>query len=244
MSERQFIYGINPVKEALRGNRSIYEVFIYKGRNPNTVKSIIELCKRRGIKVSFVERSFFSSFPKAHQGIAALTESPPSLSIEDLFEISHQKGEPAFYLVIDSVQDPRNLGAILRTAEVAGVHGVVLPKKRIARGETVEKASAGAMQHLPIVNVPNIKHALSKFRERGITVYAAEADGQILYWEADMTGPLTILIGSEGEGIKKTVKSYADSVITIPVRGKINSLNVSVATGIILYEVLRQRRKI
>jgi 23S rRNA (guanosine2251-2'-O)-methyltransferase len=146
--------------------------------------------------------------------------------------------------VVDSVQDPRNLGAILRTAEVAGVHGVVLPKRRIARGKTVEKASAGALQYLPIVNVPNIKHALSKFRERGITVYAAEAGGQMLYWEADMTVPLTIVIGSEGEGIKRTVKSYADSVITIPIRGKINSLNVSVATGILLYEVLRQRRKI
>ncbi len=234
------IYGVNPVLEALRSGR-VTEVYICSHRKRPALREILDLCERGSIRVTWVERSFFSGFPKGHQFIAASVQRPPPLQIEDLFQITRQRGEPAFYLVIDSVQDPRNLGAILRTADATGVHGVVLPKRRVAHGPTVEKASAGAIYHLPLVVVSNIKHALNAFRQEGVFLYAAEAGSETLCWEVDLAGPFALVVGSESEGIKRTVRDMVDSIISLPMRGRVNSLNVSVATGVILYEALRQR---
>lgn len=168
----------------------------------------------------------------------------PVYTLNELLLISEGKAEPPFYLIIDGISDPRNLGAIIRTAEVGGVHGIIMQKRRVAGGDVVAKASAGATEFMPVVRVPNIKHAMMELRGRDITVLGAEADAGALYWEVDLTIPLAIVVGSEGKGLHETVKRYCNSLITIPVKGRINSLNVSVATGIVIYEVLRQRASV
>lgn len=204
---------------------------------------IVSLIKKRGLKITitYVERAFFSSFPKGHQGLAAEVTAGKEITITDLFEISERRGEPPLYLMVDGVTDPHNLGAILRTAEVAGVHGVVLEKRRVATGETVSKASAGAVEYLPIMRVPNLKHLLPEMKERGITVVGGEADAGEVLWDADIGGPLVLIVGSEGRGIRRTVREACDILVKIPIYGHINSLNVSVAAGILLYEIRRQR---
>jgi 23S rRNA (guanosine2251-2'-O)-methyltransferase len=236
-----WVYGVNPVREALRGMRTVYEVFIYRNKAPGIKSEISRLSMKKAVKVSLVEKRFFSDFPKGHQGVAARVSDERTYSIEDLFNISKQRKEPPFYIIIDGVVDPGNLGAILRTAEVGGVHGVVVQKRGTASGETVSKTSAGAIEYMPVVKVANIKHAIRAFRERGLTVYGAEADSETTYWLADLRGPLALVIGSEGKGIRKTVRQYCDHLIKIPILGRIDSLNVSVAAGILIFETVRQR---
>ncbi len=237
----EWLFGVNTVLEALRAGRPVHEVFVYRERKEKTREEILSLAARRSIPVSLVDKSFFSAFPKGHQGVAARAAPASRYSLEDLLDISRQRGEQPFYLIIDGVADPRNLGAIIRTAEVGGVHGIILQKRGVASGETVAKASAGAVEHMPLVRVPNIKHAMRELSNEGVTIYSAEARADRLYWSADMTIPLAIVVGSEGGGIRETVKRYCDCMIRIPVRGRINSLNVSVATGILVYEAVRQR---
>ncbi len=242
--EGPWLYGINPVIERLRSGCAVQRIYILRSRSGSVIRRILEYAKARGVPVERVDRSFFSSFPSGHQGVAARVAGPEkTYSVEDLYDLSAEKGEPPFYLLLTGITDPHNLGAIIRTAEVAGVHGVIMEKRRVASGMTVAKTSAGAIEHIPIVRVSNIKHAIMGMKERGITVYAAEADGEILHWDADLRAAVAILLGSEGEGIRPTVKKYCDRTIRIPVRGKVNSLNVSVAAGVLLYEALRQRMK-
>ncbi len=237
--EYRIIYGINPLREALRAGRDIRNLYVLKGRR--IPPEIVSLIKKRGLKVNHVEKAFFSSFPKGHQGLAAEIAAGRKFTITDLFEISERRGEPPLYLMVDGVTDPHNLGAILRTAEVSGVHGVILEKRRVATGETVSKASAGAVEYLPILRVPNLKHLLPEMKERGITVVGGEADAGEVFWEADMDGPVVLIVGSEGRGIRRTVREACDILVKIPVYGHINSLNVSVAAGVLLYEIRRQR---
>ncbi len=237
----QWLYGVNSVREALRAERTVHEVYVYRERTDRIKNEIVALATRSGIRVKFVDKAFFSGFPKGHQGVAVRVSSEKVVGLEDLFNISRRKGEPPFYLIVDGVVDPGNLGAIIRTAEVGGVHGIILQKRRVASGETVAKASAGAVEYLPAVRVSNIKHVMRELREKGVTIYSAEAQAGELYWAADLTIPIALVVGSEGKGIRPTVKRYCDQMLKIPVLGKINSLNVSVATGILVYEVVRQR---
>jgi len=237
----QWLYGVNSAREALRSGRIVYEVCLHRGRTDRIRDEIAALAVRRGVRVRYVERSFFSEFPKGHQGVAVRVGPERMVDLEELFSISSRKGEQPFYLIVDGVEDPRNLGSIIRTAEVAGVHGLILQKRRVASGETVAKASAGAVEYLPVVRVSNIKHAMRELSARGVTIYSAEAEAEELYWSADLTVPLAFVVGSEGKGIRTTVKRYCDHVVRIPVLGRINSLNVSVAAGILVYEVVRQR---
>ncbi len=237
----QWLYGVNSVREALRAERTVHEVYVYRERTDRIKSEIVALAARKGISVKFVDKSFFSGFPKGHQGVAVRVSPEKAVSVEDLFSISRRKGEEPFYLIVDGVVDPGNLGAIIRTAEVGGVHGIILQKRRIASGETVAKASAGAVEYLPVARVSNIKHAMRELREKGVTIYSAEADAEELYWAVDLTIPLALVVGSEGKGVRTTVKRYCDHMVKIPVSGRINSLNVSVATGILVYEAVRQR---
>ncbi len=238
----EWIYGINPVIESLRSDRKIRTIYISKKRVED-INKIIEIAKAKGISIEFVEKDFFDSrFPKGHQGIAVVAEKKAHLTIDELIEIPLIKGEKPFFLIIDLIEDPRNLGAILRVADATGVHGVVYQSYRSA-GITgaVIKASAGAIEYVNLTEVVNIKHAIKKMKDSDITIIGAEAGSKLTPWEKDMTEPLAVVIGSEGKGLRKTVREMCDTIVSIPMKGKVNSLNVSVACGIICYEVMRQR---
>ncbi len=241
--DTHWIHGVNPVIERLRSNAPVQNIYIYRNKRGSQVRKIIEYAKDRRIPVEYVDKSFFSSFPPGHQGVAArIISTKRRYSLQDLYGLSASKREPPFYVIIEGITDPHNLGAIIRTAEVAGVHGIVLEKRRVASGMTVVKASAGAIEYIPIVRVSNIKHAIVDMKNEGIAIYGAEADGDLLYWDVDFKEPVAIVLGSEAEGLKPSVRNYCDSIIKIPVKGHINSLNVSVAAGVLIYEALRQRK--
>lgn len=240
--EKEWIYGVNPVIEAVRSGRNIIRIYISRGRKEK-LDFILKEAERRHIDLRILDKEFFGSrFPKGHQGIAALTAGRAYLSVEDLLDIPAQKGEEAFFVLLDCIEDPRNVGAIIRTAEAAGVHGIILQAYRSASlGPEAVKTSAGAIEYVPVSIVPNIKNAIRLMKDKGISVIGAEAGDNPAPWETDLSGPLGVVIGSEGRGLRRTVKDICDIIVSIPMRGRINSLNVSVATGILLFEILRQK---
>jgi 23S rRNA (guanosine2251-2'-O)-methyltransferase len=238
----EWLYGFNPVLEAIKSGRKIKTVYISKQRHEH-IQKIIEMANAEGIPVEFAERDFFDTrFHKGHQGVAAVVAQRRLLSIDELLIIAERSGEAQFFLVLDLIEDPRNFGAILRVADAAGVHGVVFQSHRSA-GITpiVSKASAGALEYVNLAEVVNIKHAIDKMKRLNITIVGAEAGAELTPWKIDMKGPMAFVIGSEGQGLRKTVREVCDFVVSLPMRGKVNSLNVSVATGILSYEVIRQR---
>ncbi len=240
----EWLYGFNPVLEAIKSGRKIKTVYIYKQRHEQLQK-IIEMANTEGITVEFAEREFFDTrFHKGHQGVAAVVEKKGFLALDELLSIPEKKGEPAFFIILDLIEDPRNFGAILRVADAAGAHGVIFQSHRSA-GITpvVSKASAGAIEHVNLTEVVNIKHAIEKMKKLDITIVGAEADSELTLWDIDLKTPIAIIIGSEGQGLRKTVREMCDLVVSLPMRGRVNSLNVSVATGILSYEVIRQRLK-
>jgi 23S rRNA (guanosine2251-2'-O)-methyltransferase len=242
MRAEEWIYGFNPVLEALRAGRNIKAVYVSSGRHEK-VSEIRKESEIRGVPVETAGNTFFDSrFPKGHQGVAARVIQRGYVSVDELLAIPSGRNETPLFIILDGVEDPRNFGAILRSADAAGVHGVVIQSHRSASlGPEVAKTSAGAVEYVPVSMVPNIKHAIREMKERGITVIGAEAGDYPALWEVDLTVPLTVIIGSEGMGARKTVRGACDIIITIPMRGKINSLNASVASGILLFEILRQR---
>jgi 23S rRNA (guanosine2251-2'-O)-methyltransferase len=237
-------YGLNPVMEALRSGRAIKAIYVSSGRR-KLVGRLAEEAKRKGIETKTKDPEFFDSrFPKGHQGVAAETAARRYLSVDELLDIPAKKGEPPFFIIIDCVEDPRNLGAIIRSAEAAGVHGAVLQEHRSARpGPGVMKASAGAAEHLPVCMVPNIKNAIEAMKRADIKVIAEEAGRYPSAWEADLRTPAALVLGSEDKGIRKTVREKCDVTVSLPLKGKVNSLNTSVAAGIVIYEILRQNQK-
>jgi 23S rRNA (guanosine2251-2'-O)-methyltransferase len=238
----EWIYGINPVFEAIRAGRSIKKIFISSGRHEK-IQQIRAEADRRRIPVEVVGSVFFdNNLPKGHQGIAARVSQKGYTSLDDLLAIPLKLNEAPLFVILDCIEDPRNLGAILRTADAAGVHGVVIQAYRAAGiSPEVSKASAGAIEYVPVCMVPNIKNAIKEMKEAGIAVVGAEIGDYPVTWKADISGPLAVVIGSEGKGIRRTVKESCDSMVTLPMKGKINSLNASVAAGIFLFEILRQR---
>lgn len=243
-AKEEWLYGFNPVLEAIKSGRKIKTVYISKQRHEH-IQKIIEMAKAEGIPVEFAERDFFDTrFYKGHQGVAAVVAQKKLLSIDELLIIAERSGEAQFFLVLDLIEDPRNFGAILRVADAAGVHGVVFQSHRSA-GITpiVSKASAGALEYVNLAEVVNIKHVIDKMKKLNIAIVGAEAGSELTPWKIDMKGPMAFVIGSEGQGLRKTVREMCDFVVSLPMRGKVNSLNVSVATGILAYEVIRQRLK-
>ncbi len=241
-SKTEWLYGFNPVLEAIKSGRKIKTVYISKQRHEQ-IQKIIELAKAEGIPVEFAERDFFDTrFHKGHQGVAAVVEKRGFLTIDELLAIPEKREESAFFLILDLIEDPRNFGAILRVADAAGVHGVVFQSHRSA-GITpiVSKASAGALEYVNLAEVVNIKHAIDKMKRLNIAIVGAEAGSELTPWDINLKGPMAFVIGSEGQGLRKTVRDMCDFVVSLPMRGKVNSLNVSVATGILSYEVIRQR---
>lgn len=239
--EKEWIYGVNPVVEALRADRAIVKLYISASRKKR-VDFILQEAYKRHIPLRIENNEFFDSrFPKGHQGVAALAKKRGYMSLEELLEIPSQRKESAFFVILDCIEDPRNVGGIIRTSEAAGVHGIVLQAYRSSGiGPDVVKTSAGAIEYMPISIVPNIKQAILMMRERDIRIIGAEAGDHLAPWMVDLTGSVGIVVGSEGKGLRRTVKDNCDIIVSLPMRGKVNSLNVSVATGILLFEILRQ----
>lgn len=240
----EIIEGRNAVIEALRADRAIDKIFINKGEVDKTLGHIASKARDKGIVVVECDRRKldFMSVTKAHQGVIAVCAVRDYCSVSDILALAEQRAEAPFIIVCDEISDPHNLGAIIRSAECAGAHGLIIPKRRSA-GLTaiVDKSSAGAAEHALIARVANIPAALQELKEKGLWIYGTDADGSSDLWHTDFTGAVALVIGSEGEGMGRLVKENCDFIVSLPMRGKVNSLNASAAAAITMYEVLRQR---
>ena len=238
------IEGRNSVTEALRAGRSIDKNYIAKGDVDKTLGHIASTARERGIVVVEADRRKLDAMSRthSHQGVIALAAVREYCTIEDILAVAKERGEEPFVIICDEISDVHNLGAIIRTAECAGAHGVVIPKRRSA-GLTavVGKTSAGAAEHMAVARVPNLVAAIEELKAAGLWVYGSAADGASGMWETDLRGPIALVIGSEGDGIGRLVAEKCDFMVSIPMRGKVSSLNASAAASILIYEVLRQR---
>lgn len=237
------IFGRNPVMEALKSNRTINKIWLAKGEQKGSVREIVALAKEKRITVQIVERSKLDKmFPhENHQGVAASVASADYVAWQDIVDAARQKGEDPLLVILDELEDPHNLGAILRSVDAVGAHGVIIPKRRaVPLTDGVAKASAGAIEHVPVARVSNLVQVIEELKKQGIWIAGADLHGEYMH-KQDLTGPLAIVVGSEGKGLGKLVRESCDYVVSIPMQGKINSLNASVATGVLLYEVYRQR---
>lgn len=239
------IEGRNAVTEALRAGRNIDKIYIAKGEVDKTLGHIASRARDMGIVVVEADRRKLDSMSvtHAHQGVVALAAVREYSSIDDILRIAEEKGEQPFVIVCDEISDPHNLGAIIRTAECVGAHGIIIPKRRSA-GLTsiVGKTSAGAAEHMAVARVANLPAAIKELKSRGLWVYGTAADAQSGMWDTDLSGAVCLVIGSEGDGMGRLVTENCDFLISIPMHGKVNSLNASAAASILMYEVLRQRR--
>ncbi|ACI21569.1 MULTISPECIES: 23S rRNA (guanosine(2251)-2'-O)-methyltransferase RlmB [Thermodesulfovibrio] len=238
-----YIYGVNPVLESFKISDALKEIYISKNRI-SKLKEILRLAEEKSISVKIVEETFIEKITQGvHQGVVAKIKPKKTITLDEALKISFKKNEPAFFLILDLVEDPQNFGSICRIADAAGVHAIIYQKKRsVGIVPSVWKASAGAVWHVNLVEINNIKYAIKTLKEHNITIYGAEAQAKDVFWESDFTQPLGLIVGSEGKGIRQTVIALCDKVIKIPMRGTINSLNVSVASALITFEVLRQRK--
>ena len=238
------IEGRNAVMEALRARTPIDKIYLAKGETDKTLGHIASTAREMGIVVVEADRRKldFMSRTHAHQGVIALAAVRSYASVADILNVARERGEAPLLVVCDEISDPHNLGAIIRTAECAGAHGVIIPKRRSA-GLTsiVGKTSAGAVSHLPVARVPNLPALLKELKEQGIWVFGTAAEGTTTLYNADLKGPAAIVIGSEGDGMGRLVRENCDFLVSIPLRGKISSLNASAAAAILLYEAVRQR---
>ena len=238
------IEGRNAVTEALRAGTPIDKIFIARGETDKTLGHIASTARAAGVVVVEADRRKldYMSATKAHQGVIALDAVREYASVEDILSAARERGEAPLLVVCDEISDPHNLGAIIRTAECAGAHGVIIPKRRSA-GLTavVDKASAGALEHMAIARVPNLVAAIETLKKNGLWIYGTAAEGANELWKTDLTGPACIVIGSEGTGISRLVREKCDFLVSIPLHGQISSLNASAAAAVLLYEALRQR---
>ena len=244
--KNEIIEGRNAVIEALRAGRNIDKIFIAKGDVDKTLGHIASKARDKGIVVVEADRRKldFMSQTKAHQGVVALAAVRDYCEIADIIALAREREEHPFVIVCDEISDPHNLGAIIRTAECVGAHGVIIPKRRSAGLTTiVDKASAGAAEHMLISRVPNISAALKELKDEGLWVYGTAADGNNGLWSTDLSGPIALVIGSEGDGMGRLVKEHCDFILSLPMKGRLNSLNASAAAAVTMYEVLRQRSK-
>lgn len=237
------IEGRNPVIEVLKSGRTVEKLFVAKGAIEGSLKVILSIAKDNGIVVSEVDRKKLDemSTTHSHQGVIALVSSYEYSSIDEMLKLAKEKGEDPFIIILDEIEDPHNLGSIIRSANVYGAHGIIIPKRRSALvTATVAKASSGAVEYMKIAKMTNLNQAIRELKEKGLWVIGTDMDGEICY-ESNLTGPIAIVIGSEGKGISRLIKENCDGVVSIPMQGEVNSLNASVAAGTIMYEIIRQR---
>lgn len=237
------IEGRNAVLEAFRAKKTIDKLFVQDGSQDGPIKSILREAKKQDTIVSFVSKDRLNqmSESKNHQGVIAQAAAYEYASIEDMFTLAEKKGEPVFLFLLDEIEDPHNLGAIIRTANLAGAHGVIIPKRRaVGLTATAAKTSAGAINYTPVAKVTNIAKTIDELKERGVWFACADMGGQTMY-DLNLTGPIGLVIGNEGKGVSRLVKEKCDYIASIPMKGDIDSLNASVAAGVMAYEIVRQR---
>lgn len=237
------IAGRNAVSEALKAGRAIDSLYVQRGEKSGPLLSLVAKAKEKGIAVKETDPRKLDHMcaGAVHQGVAAVAAVKEYASLDDVFALAEERGEPPFLIVCDELEDPHNLGAVIRTAECAGAHGVIVPQRRsVGLTWAVGKSSAGAVEYLPVVRVQNLSNLLEELKRRGVWIYAADMDGSP-WCGTDFTGPVALVIGSEGRGVGRLVKERSDFVVSLPMKGHINSLNASVAAGILCYEVCRQR---
>jgi 23S rRNA (guanosine2251-2'-O)-methyltransferase len=237
------IAGRNAVNEALRSGRTIDSLYVVRGAHTGGISALIAKAKEKdiAIKEADAKKLDFMCGNASHQGVVAVAAVKEYATIDDIFRVAEERGEQPFIIIADELEDPHNLGAILRVAECSGAHGIIIPKRRsVGLTYAVGKASAGAVEYVPVARVTNIAAAIDELKKRGVWIYAADLNGDN-WCGVDYAGPAGVVIGSEGFGVSRLVKEKCDFVISLPMKGKINSLNASVACGIICYEIVRQR---
>ena len=238
------VEGRNAVLELLDSDRDINKIFVQSGERHGSINKIIAIAKENKVVVTEVEKSKldFMSKTKNHQGVIAVVPPFNYCEVEDILEYAKSKNEDVFILILDGIEDPHNLGSIIRTAETAGVHGIIIPKRRtITVNSTVAKVSAGAVEHMKIARVTNISDSIEELKKAGLWICGTDINAEKYYYNQELTGPLGIVIGNEVKGISDKVKKNCDFNVKIPMKGKITSLNASVSTGIIVYEAVKQR---
>jgi len=239
-----YIAGRNAVTEALKSGRPLDSVLIARGERQGSIGAIMGRCRDAGIPVKEVDSRKLDAMAPNHQGVIAVAACKDYATLEDLFRLAEERGESPFFIVCDELEDPHNLGAILRTAEAAGAHGVIVPRRRAAGlTSTVYKASAGAVEYVPVARVTNVADTLKELKKRGLWIYGLDMDGET-WCQTDLTGAMALVVGSEGHGMTRLVKEQCDFILSLPMAGHINSLNASVACGLVLYEAARQRQGI
>ena len=239
----QYIFGRNPILEILKANKEIDKLFVLKGDLQGSINKIIGMAKDRNIIIQEVDKNKLDhlSGGGVHQGVVALISSYEYASLGDILDKARARNEDPFIIILDEIEDPHNLGAIIRTAECAGAHGVVIPKRRSASvNETVYKSSAGAVEHILVARVTNINNTIEDLKKDGLWIYGADMNGSDFYFNTSLKGSLALVIGNEGKGLSKLTKEKCDVLVKIPMGGMISSLNASNAAAILIYEVVRQ----
>ena len=237
------IEGRNAVLEAFRSGKPVDKLFVLDGCQDGPVRTIVREAKKHDTLVQFVDKERLTQLSQTgrHQGVIAYTAAYEYAQVEDMLALAKERGEDPFLILLDDIEDPHNLGAIIRTANLAGAHGVIIPKRRaVGLTATVAKTSAGAINYTPVAKVANLTKTMKELKEKGLWFVCADMGGESMY-KLNLTGPIGLVIGSEGEGVSRLVKETCDFVASIPMKGDIDSLNASVATGVLAYEIVRQR---
>ena len=241
LPRENLLAGRNPIREALKSGRDIERLLVARGDLSGSAREIVAMARERHIVVQRVDRARLDELSPTHQGMIAFASAFRYAQVEDMFALARARGEDVLLVILDGVTDPHNLGAIIRSAECAGAHGVIIPERRaVGLTPAAVRASAGAVEHLPVARVTNLARLMETLQQQGVWVAAADMQGEN-YLEVDLTGPLALVVGAEGEGVSRLVLERSDRRIALPLAGKIDSLNASVAAGILLYEVRRQR---
>jgi 23S rRNA (guanosine2251-2'-O)-methyltransferase len=240
----EIIAGRNSVAEALKSGRAINKILVAKGQRHGSLRNIVEDARRQNLVVQEIEPAKLDELAAGvrHQGIVALAAPIEYVEVDDILAAAGNKEQAPLIVLLDEIEDPHNVGAILRTADAAGVHGVLIPKRRSCPvSATVAKTSAGAVEYVPVARIGNVVQTMKKLKESGLWIVGADMDGDKDYFDADLAGPIAVVVGSEGKGLGRLTRENCDYLVRIPMKGKINSLNASVACSLLLYEIVRQR---
>ncbi|AMX00516.1 23S rRNA (guanosine(2251)-2'-O)-methyltransferase RlmB [Rummeliibacillus stabekisii] len=243
---KEMIAGKNPVLEALRSTRDINKIWIAEGVKKSGINELISMAKERGIIVQFVPKKKIDQLSSEnHQGIVASVAAYNYAELDDLFQLAKERQEDPFFIILDELEDPHNLGSIMRTADAIGAHGIIIPKRRsVSLTAVVAKASTGAIEYIPTVRVSNLAQTVEELKERGVWIAGTDAKGSVDYRKMDATLPLAVIIGSEGKGMSRILKEKCDFLYHLPMVGHVTSLNASVAASLLMYEVYRKRHEI
>lgn len=238
----EWITGKNPVIETLKSGRSVNRVLVLETMKPQVQKQIFDIAKQQGVYVQKVPKQKLDTIGDHHQGVAASVAAYDYASLDDLFQVAEKRQEAPFFLLLDELEDPHNLGSIMRTADAVGAHGIIIPKHRsVQLTQTVAKASTGAIEHIPVVRVTNMNQTIEELKERGLWIVGTDAKGKQDYRQSEYDMPIALVIGSEGRGISRLVAKNCDWLVHMPMKGKVTSLNASVSAGILMYEIYRKR---